>query len=195
MSHLTFPEDSWGAFLHAFSSWLSLLSCSTSKFCGNLQKKDLLSVIRRPALSNPLAVRSAVSGCRGLQVTLVRTAEARVAQVGCCPLIIPSPSRGWLGHILASHASSIPVKQRCQLAQEHEAEPSAYKVWESPSWLRGLPVKAFNLQNLSPTMHSLLLIHITCVRPHSWRVSFLLGGDELMHLLDTVLSFRNPEKH
>lgn len=75
------------------------------------------------------------------------------------------------------------MKQRRQLAQEHEAEPSAYKVWESLSWLRDVPVKAFNLQNLSPSMHSLLLIHITCVRPLSWRVSFLLGGDELMWTL------------
>lgn len=177
MSHLPFSEDSWVAFLVAFPSWLSLLSRSTSRFCGNLQKKNLLRVISRPALSNPLSVRSAVSGCRGLQVTLVRTAEARVAQVGCCPLHHPLTQQGLAGTYPGPPYWLHPSEATAS------ACPGTWGRALSLSCLRDVPVKAFNLQNLSPTMHSLLLIHITCVRPLSWRVSFLLGGDELMWTL------------
>lgn len=63
----------------------------------------------------------------------------------------PYLERAWLESVLASHAGSIPVLQWLQLSQEHEAEPSAYKVRESPGWLSGSPVKALNL---SPALHS-----------------------------------------
>lgn len=97
MSSLQFPEDGRVAFLCAFSSF-SVIS-------------DLLSVTRRPALSSPLAIRGAVSGGRGLWVALAGTAETCAAQVDCCSLAVPSPGSGWLGHILASHAGSVPVLQ------------------------------------------------------------------------------------
>lgn len=153
MSSLQFPEDGQVAFLRAFSSWLALLSCSTISHW-ILAEKDLWSVIRRLALSSPLAIRGAVSGGRGLLVALAGTAETCAAQVGCCSLAVPSPGAGWLGCILASHTGSVPVLQWLQHSQEHEAEPSAYKVRDSPGWLGGSPVKALNLQNLSPALHS-----------------------------------------
>ena len=117
-------------------------------------RKGSLSVIRRPALSSPLAIRGAVSGGRGLWVALAGTGETCAAQVGCCSLTVSSPGAAWLGHILASHAGSVPVLQWLQPSQEHKAEPSAYKVREGPGWLGCSSAKALNLQNLSPALHS-----------------------------------------
>lgn len=105
MSSLQFPEDGRVTFLRAFSLWLALLSCSTISHW-IFAEKDLLSVIRRPALSSSLALRGAVSGGRGLWVALAGT-----AQVACCSLAVPLPGAGWLGRILASHAGSVPVLQ------------------------------------------------------------------------------------
>lgn len=68
-------------------------------------------------------------------MAVAATAETHAAQVGCCSLAVPSPGAGWLECILASHAGSVPVLQQLQPSQEHEAEPSAYKVRESPGWL------------------------------------------------------------
>lgn len=65
-----------------------MLSCSTiSQWI--FAEKDLLSVIRRPALLSPLAIRGAVSGGRGLWVALAGTAETCAAQVGCFPSLPP----------------------------------------------------------------------------------------------------------
>lgn len=86
-----------------------------------------------------------------------------------------------------------PVKQQHWLAQEREAEPPSYKVQMSPAWLSGLPAKALNLQNLPPALHSLLFLLITWMRPFSWRVSFLLGRDQLMRTLIWQFSeFQKP---
>lgn len=95
----------------------------------------------------------AVSSGRSLWMVVAGTAETCAAQVGCCSLAVPSPGADWN----ASWPAMLAPSQCCNgfsFSQEHEAEPSAYKVRESSGWLSGMPVKALNCQNLSPALHS-----------------------------------------
>lgn len=121
MSNPQFTEDSRFAFLPAFSSWLSLPS-STFRHC-TLAKKDLLSLSRRPALSSPLAVRSAVSAYRGLWVALIRTAETRVTQVGRRPFTVSC----WLGCSQWSNSIGLPrnVRQSPHLTKSRWVLPGS----------------------------------------------------------------------
>lgn len=88
MNSPQFARDGWVAFLHALSSWLALLSCSTTSH--RILVGNYLLSVRRSALLSPQAIRDAASGGRGLWVA--ERAAMSAAQVGSCPLIWSMPT-------------------------------------------------------------------------------------------------------
>lgn len=185
MSSLQFPGDGQVAFLGPFSSWLALLSCSTISHW-ILAEMDLLSALRRPALSPPLVSRGAVSGGRVLWVAPAGTANtcsSRELLFPHCPLIwsrLAGTHPGqphWL-HSSAATASDFPGTWGRALSIQSQAE----------SWL-ALRFASKHSQSSNSLSHSafLLLIHVL-----EWNNfpggSFLLGRDQLLWILIWYIS-------
>lgn len=189
-SSLELPENSWVAFLCAFYSWLTLLSCSTiSHWIPVEESWCVRSPIRRPLLS------SGHQRCSlWWQRSLGGTAETCAAQVGCCSLAV-------LEHVTCGDLAGThwPVT----LAHPSAATPQ-------PSWERGraLSIQRRVLVGLEVCGQRLLIFNISlwlciplsnpCYLNETVFLESLFCWEETSCCglwSDTILRCLNPEKH